>query len=147
MNKILSKNSIASKILSDIGSFYINLSGNTSRITVKNSELVDSYLNSKKKGIFAAWHSQLILTAFKHKCMDICALVSKSKDGEYLAGILNNLKFKTVRGSTSSGATRSLLKLIVHAKKGLSIAITPDGPKGPKHKVRNGVIFLAQKTG
>ncbi|MCG2725180.1 MAG: lysophospholipid acyltransferase family protein [Elusimicrobia bacterium] len=79
--------------------------------------------------------------------MNICALVSKSGDGEYLARMLNNLGFRTVRGSTSSGATRSLLKLIIYAKKGLSIAITPDGPKGPRHKIQNGVIFLAQKTG
>ena len=147
MNKNLYKNSIGHKILSGIGSLYINLSGNTSRITIKNRELVEDYLSSKKKGIFAAWHSQLVLTTFNHKDMNICGLVSKSKDGEYLARMLTNLGFKTVRGSTSSGATRSLLKLIIYAKKGFSIAITPDGPKGPRHKVQNGVIFLAQKTG
>ena len=109
--------------------------------------MVEAYLSAKKKGIFAVWHSQLVVTTFCHKDMNICGLVSKSKDGEYLARMLNNFGFKTVRGSTSSGATRSLLKLIVYGKKGFSIAITPDGPKGPKHKVQNGVIFLAQKTG
>ncbi len=147
MNKNLHKNSLTHKILSCIGTLYINFSGNTSKITIKNRELVASYLASKKNGIFAAWHSQLVLTTFNHKNMNICGLVSKSKDGEYLARMLNNLGFKTVRGSTSSGASRSLLKLIVYGKKGLSLAITPDGPKGPMHKVQNGVIFLAQKTG
>ncbi|MBU2530014.1 MAG: lysophospholipid acyltransferase family protein [Elusimicrobia bacterium] len=147
MNKNPHKNSITHKILSCIGTLYINLSGNTSKITIKNRELVAPYLISKKNGIFAAWHSQLVLTTFNHKNMNICGLVSKSKDGEYLARILNNLGFKTVRGSTSSGASRSLLKLIVYGKKGFSLAITPDGPKGPPHKVQNGVIFLAQKTG
>ncbi len=147
MNKNLYKNSIGHKILSGIGTLYINLSGNTSKIIIKNRDLVRDYLNLEKKGIFAAWHSQLVLTTYNHKDMNICGLVSKSKDGEYLARMLTNLGFKTVRGSTSSGATRSILKLIVYAKKGFSIAITPDGPKGPKHKVQNGVVFLAQKTG
>lgn len=147
MNKNLYKNSIGHKILSGIGTLYINLSGNTSKIIIKNREMVEPYLRSEKKGIFAAWHSQLVLTTFSHKDMNICGLVSKSKDGEYLARMLTNLGFKTVRGSTSSGATRSLLKLIIYAKKGFSIAITPDGPKGPSHKVQNGVVFLAQKTG
>ena len=122
------------------------MAGHTAKIKVKNRDTVDDYLNSEKKGIFAVWHSQLALTIFHHRNMNIYGLVSRSADGEYLAGIMNNLGFKTVRGSTSSGASRSLLKLIVYGRKGFSLALTPDGPKGPPHKVQNGIIFLAQKT-
>lgn len=146
MNNISRKKSFIHRVLSFIGTGYINLAGHTAKIKVKNRDIVADYLSSEKKGIFAVWHSQLALTIFHHRNMNICGLVSRSADGEYLAGIMSNLGFKTVRGSTSSGASRSLLKLIVYGRKGFSLALTPDGPKGPLHKAQNGVIFLAQKT-
>jgi hypothetical protein len=57
------------------------------------------------------------------------------------------LGWGTVRGSSSRGASRSLLKLYRKLKKGESAAITPDGPTGPLHQVKPGIIFLQEKAG
>ncbi len=77
----------------------------------------------------------------------LVGLVSKSKDGEYMARILKAFGFNFVRGSTSSGGFLSLRSLIKAARDGFSLAITPDGPKGPVFKVQPGAIYLAQKAG
>ena len=61
--------------------------------------------------------------------------------------MLRKFGHNTVRGSTSRGAAQSLMELIERAALGFPVAITPDGPKGPKGKVQQGVIYLAQKTG
>lgn len=77
----------------------------------------------------------------------MCGLVSKSNDGEYMARILRLFGFSIVRGSTTSGGFTSLRGLIKAARDGCSLAITPDGPRGPVFKVKPGVIYLAKKAG
>jgi hypothetical protein len=101
----------------------------------------------KRDLIYACWHSQLALMLYTLRGRDIAALVSRSADGEYAARVLRKFAFNTVRGSTSRGAAQSVIELIDRGRQGFPLAITPDGPKGPKRKVQQGVIYLALKTG
>jgi len=64
-----------------------------------------------------------------------------------MARILRRFGFSFVRGSTTSGGFLSLRALIKAARSGFSLAITPDGPRGPVFKVQPGAIYLAQKAG
>ena len=114
--------------------------GITTRVRLKNRP-------EKNNFIYAVWHAQLAFMLDSHRGMGLSALVSRSADGEYLARILRKFGHNTVRGSTSRGASQALMELIERAAGGFSVAITPDGPKGPKEKVQQGVIYLAQKTG
>jgi hypothetical protein len=66
---------------------------------------------------------------------------------EILCEILHKLGWKTVRGSSSRGASRSLLALYRKLKEGASTALTPDGPTGPIYQVKPGIIFLQEKAG
>ncbi|HAN04467.1 MAG TPA: hypothetical protein DCQ25_04285 [Elusimicrobia bacterium] len=84
---------------------------------------------------------------YLHRGMNLCGMVSKSKDGEYMARILRRFGFSFVRGSTSSGSVMALRGLIKAARDGYSIAITPDGPKGPIFKAQPGLVLTAQKAG
>jgi Kdo2-lipid IVA 3' secondary acyltransferase len=52
-----------------------------------------------------------------------------------------------VRGSSSRRGPQALLELTSQAKCGHDVAITPDGPRGPRYVVQDGVISLAQVTG
>ncbi len=54
---------------------------------------------------------------------------------------------KMVRGSTTRGGVRALAELVRLLKKDVKIAITPDGPRGPRWKIQSGVVYLAAKTG
>ncbi len=70
-------------------------------------------------------------------------MVSDSRDGEYIARCGHVFGNKVLRGSSSKGsakATRSALRLL---KKNETIAITPDGPRGPAHKLQSGVLWLS----
>ncbi|MBI4801148.1 MAG: lysophospholipid acyltransferase family protein [Elusimicrobia bacterium] len=97
--------------------------------------------------IYVIWHCQQAFLIYAHRGRGITALASKSGDGEYAAQMLERFNYVLVRGSTSSGGLRSLIQLIQCARDGQTLAITPDGPKGPARKVQKGAVYLARKTG
>ncbi|MDD2803964.1 MAG: DUF374 domain-containing protein [Elusimicrobiales bacterium] len=84
---------------------------------------------------------------YLHRDKNLCCLVSKSKDGEYMARLLGFFGFNCVRGSSSHGGLLALRGLLRATAQGHSAVITPDGPRGPIYKMHPGVIFLAQKSG
>jgi lysophospholipid acyltransferase (LPLAT)-like uncharacterized protein len=99
----------------------------------------------KEKVIYAFWHRNMIPLMYLHRGKNIVILASSSKDGELIAGPAKLLGYQTARGSSSkkgSSATRKLIKLA----KEYSIGITPDGPKGPSEKLKNGVLFISYFT-
>lgn len=104
--------------------------------------------------IFAIWHNRLglCMEAYRayrkrHKRVGMAALVSASKDGGFLAGILERFQVQPVRGSSSRRGPQALLELTSWAERGYDLAITPDGPRGPCYVVQDGVMSLAQLTG
>jgi hypothetical protein len=130
----------AHAVLSALGYLYLRAAGSATRIRVFNAP-------AGTAGIYASWHCRLAIMLYVLRDKGIFALVSRSKDGEYVSRMLGKFGFNTVRGSTSRGAARSVLKLIECGLRGFPLAITPDGPRGPKGKVQQGVVYLAQKTG
>ncbi len=95
--------------------------------------------------IYAFWHRNIIPLMYLHRDENIVILVSSSKDGEFIAGPAKLFGYQTARGSSSrkgGSATRKLIKL---AKENC-IGITPDGPKGPPEKIKDGVTFLSYFT-
>lgn len=99
------------------------------------------------KVILAFWHSTMLVMAYKGMGQDIKVLISEHTDGEYIARVVNGLGLGVVRGSTTRGGARATVELVREARKGSFLAITPDGPRGPREDVQPGVIFLAKKTG
>jgi len=126
--------------LSSLAWLYLLFAGSTTRIKTRNSPARTDF-------IYALWHSQLAFMIYAKRNTWISVLVSKSGDGEYVARILRKFGLNTIRGSTSRGASQSLMELMERAGKGFPVALTPDGPRGPKGKVQQGIVYLAQKTG
>src|SRR4029077_6679252 len=77
----------------------------------------------------------------------LAAIVSASKDGGFLAAILENFNVQPVRGSSSRRGRQAVLELISWAERGYDLAITPDGPRGPRYIAQEGATALAQLTG
>lgn len=73
-------------------------------------------------------------------------LVSKHQDGSWLSEFMKHFDLGAVRGSSSKGGATALKKLLATAEK-CHIVITPDGPRGPRHKVKPGIVYLASQTG
>lgn len=98
--------------------------------------------------IFCLWHNRLAISMLIHRRYPrkLAALVSASKDGALLAAVLSRFGVEQVRGSTSRRGPQALLELASRAQLGYDLAVTPDGPKGPRYVVQQGVIALAQVT-
>jgi lysophospholipid acyltransferase (LPLAT)-like uncharacterized protein len=74
-------------------------------------------------------------------------LISQHRDGEFIARAIKFLGIDSVRGSTTRGGLSALRGMDRYYREGGNLAITPDGPQGPKHVVQMGVIELARLTG
>jgi len=99
--------------------------------------------------IFCLWHNRLAISMIVHRRhpRKLAALVSASKDGALLAAVLGRFGVEQIRGSSSRRGPQALLELSRHARSGYDLAVTPDGPKGPRYVVQDGIISLAQITG
>lgn len=94
--------------------------------------------------IYAFWHECLLFpVTMKTR---VCSLISKSGDGELIARACLHLGIKVVRGSDTDGGAEGLMGLWRHSRR-CHLGITPDGPKGPRRRVKPGVITLASRTG
>ena len=74
-------------------------------------------------------------------------LISPHFDGKLIAKTIKFFGLDSLAGSSDKNPARVLIQAIKSLKEGYDIGITPDGPKGPRHKVADGIIVMAQKTG
>ena len=119
--------------------------------TISIREMPDSYSQSLERqgkyAIYAFWHAHMLVPGYVGRNRNIKVLISQHRDGEYIAQIVQRLGYSVARGSTTRGGARALLKMIKKIKEErVSLAITPDGPKGPRFVVQSGAILLGQKT-
>ena len=97
--------------------------------------------------ILVTWHGRSLIPAWLLRDKGCWALISLSKDGEMQNNIFQRFGFQTIRGSTGRGGVRGALQAARKVKEGGVLAFTPDGPRGPTHKVQLGVILMAEKSG
>lgn len=100
--------------------------------------------------VVAFWHGELLLQPFLYHRLRakprISVMISEHFDGEIIARLIGFFGLETIRGSSSKGGKRALLRAIRELDGGGDVAITPDGPRGPYHSVADGIIALSQKT-
>jgi len=100
--------------------------------------------------IMACWHGELLMIPYAYtryrKIPHVKLVISEHFDGNLIAKTLELFKFGTIRGSSTRGGARALIQSIKELKDGYDLGITPDGPKGPRHEVADGIIVMAQKA-
>lgn len=133
--------------LSRIGTTVLRALASTWRVRFVNPEVVRSFTDRREPFIYVLWHGQLLPLMWTHRNRDVSVMISEHSDGEIIARVAHALGFRTVRGSTSRGAARALLGACREVEAGFSLAITPDGPRGPAHTVAPGAVAIAQRTG
>ncbi len=117
------------------------------RFRAEGAEHYESLAAEGQPVIFAVWHGRLLPLTYYHRHRNITAIISRSEDGEYIARVVEGWGYRTVRGSTSRGGSSALRSLVKAARAGQSLAITPDGPRGPRQRLQPGVVTAAQLTG
>lgn len=109
-----------------------------------------SYLNVVESAgpvVFVAWHGRLLPLLYWYRDRGVVILVSRHRDGEYLARLARGLGYGAVRGSSTRGGHGALRRLVGALRSGHSLAITPDGPQGPRERMKPGALQVARITG
>ncbi len=121
------------------------------------------YLTSKKKFhytssvqdtqsiIVAMWHGDLLMQPSNYRTFRpkgiVKVIVSEHRDGKLIKKVVEYLGVGAIAGSSSKGGAKALINAIKSLKKGIDVAITPDGPRGPIYSIADGIISISQKTG
>ncbi len=99
-----------------------------------------------KRFLYCVWHELMAFPLFVGKPKNMSTLVSRHQDGSFLAESMKLLGISAVRGSTQRGGTQAVRQMMSVAEF-KHITITPDGPRGPRRKIKNGIVFLASHSG
>jgi lysophospholipid acyltransferase (LPLAT)-like uncharacterized protein len=100
----------------------------------------------RERFLYCVWHDSMVIPVFAGKPSSAAALTSRHADGSFVAQVLRRVGMSTVRGSTNHigpGAMRELMRVVEDK----DLAITPDGPRGPRRQVTRGIAFLASRSG
>lgn len=130
------------RILPLLGATFIRMLHATLRVRhagVETMEALPQY-------IIAFWHEHLTVMLHARYRKPIEVLVSQSRDGELIASTFGYYGVGVARGSSTRGATAALRGMIRSARAGTNLVFTPDGPKGPRREVKEGVVYAAQAT-
>lgn len=111
-----------------------------------NRDYFPDKIRESENCIFCFWHSQIFPLIYTHRNKGIAVLVSRHRDGEMISRILKTFKFNLARGSFRRKGEIGFLTLRKFLKKGLCVAITPDGPRGPRWVFKEGAIILSKET-
>lgn len=109
-------------------------------------------LNSLGHGkVIAFWHARQLMMSFSYRGRGgkplgkgVYALISQHSDGRLIALAVKLLGIHSVAGSSTRGGKEASKELIKKLREGFDVAITPDGPKGPRCEAKNGVVVLAK---
>ncbi len=97
--------------------------------------------------IFCLFHQSLFTLLGRHHHQRVAALTSLSRDGTIMAGFLERIGMRPIRGSSSRGGLRAARELIDAIAEGWHGAVTVDGPRGPYKEVKPGPFEIARRTG
>lgn len=126
----------------------VGLLGRSLRFVELGAERHQLLLGRHAPLIYAFWHGQQLPLLQRHRGRrDIEVLVSLSEDGRLLFEALRRCGLSAVRGSSSRGGAEALEELLYRLGAGRCVALTPDGPRGPRHSVAPGVVALARWSG
>ncbi|MFH1052647.1 MAG: lysophospholipid acyltransferase family protein [bacterium] len=102
--------------------------------------------NPGSPGILAFWHGDMLAVWKYFSDVNPVAVISQSRDGEILSGLLSKWNYSLIRGSSSKGSKEALTEIVEKASNNL-VLITPDGPRGPYHEFKPGAVVAAQRSG
>lgn len=95
--------------------------------------------------LYCIWHDAILGVLFSGRCRNLAGLASRHADGAYVAHAMEALGIPAVRGSSGKGGAAAIRE--IRRANEYHIAITTDGPRGPRREVKDGMIYLASRTG
>ncbi len=124
-----------------LGGFLVRMLGWTWRLRSRGHRWVFGEPN-----LYAFLHGHMLVAGFFHRDQGGVTMISDHRDGEVMARVVRRLGYVTARGSTTRGGVKAFLQM-VKGPEDRPWGMTPDGPRGPRGKVHEGVIQLAAESG
>lgn len=118
----------------------------TLRVRFIHRDVIEKLRQQKQNYVLAFWHGTMLLPWFLHRRQNMQALISLSEDGEILARTLQHWGYEVIRGSSSMGGKEAMQLMTDAVQAGASLCVTPDGPRGPRHRMKMGAVRVAQKA-
>jgi lysophospholipid acyltransferase (LPLAT)-like uncharacterized protein len=102
---------------------------------------------STVRHIYAIWHENLLLPTVHFGDPSLAVLISKHADGQILGSLITAMGMGMVQGSTNRGGIAAVRELINDPNARRHLAVTPDGPRGPRREVQPGCVYVASRAG
>ena len=101
-------------------------------------------------GVIIIWHNRLLF--FPVMCPrwereHTSALISASRDGQYIADLCKQWHVGSIRGSSSRTSVQVMGEAMESLRQGRYVAMTPDGPRGPRYSMSRGPVRMASEAG
>jgi lysophospholipid acyltransferase (LPLAT)-like uncharacterized protein len=119
----------------------------TVRVRFRNGDTIFARWQRGEQVIVAFWHDRVVMLPAAYRGRKLCIMNSQHRDGEIATRALDRWGIRSVRGSATRGGATGFLQLVAAFREGYDLAIVPDGPRGPRHVVKPGIVHLARATG
>jgi lysophospholipid acyltransferase (LPLAT)-like uncharacterized protein len=126
------------------GAGLVRLLAATWRYRIHGWEHVVAARATGRPVIYILWHSRILPLLYHRRGEGMALLISRHRDGGYLAELSERWGYRVVRGSSKRGGEVGLLGLVRALKSGGEVALTPDGPRGPAERMKPGALAAAQ---
>ena len=128
-------------------SLYIKICFNTSLWYVRNNKELENHIEKNSKIIVIFWHNRLLMAPFCWNYNNnFKMLISSHRDGRIISRAVSHLGIETIQGSSNKNKISSAKQIINELNQKNIIGITPDGPRGPNQKIKEGLISMQKKT-
>ena len=128
-----------------VASWLIFALGRTWRVRVHGRDALLRRDASDPRVVLTLWHGQMLPILWAHR-QTTGVMISEHRDGEIIARLVARFGFFAIRGSSSRGGARALLAAVRALREGADVAITPDGPRGPRHEFSPGALVVALRA-
>lgn len=135
-------------ILCFLISLYMRLVYHTSKWEIINAHILNKYERDSNAALFMFWHGRLFV--MPHICQNssrFSVIISRHVDGELIARTMGYFGLGVIRGSSDRGGNQVIREVIKTLRSGKHVAITPDGPRGPRMCINSNVVAIAKMTG
>jgi lysophospholipid acyltransferase (LPLAT)-like uncharacterized protein len=140
---------LLNNILSSVVFFLLYLYTATLRVKFEGNEKVQKHLEAGGKVIISSWHQRFFGGFFLPQIFEWspCIIISQSRDGDFISRVVSRIGWTPVRGSSKRGGKQALQVMTKGVNECHIGGHIVDGPTGPPHIIKPGLISLAKKTG
>lgn len=142
------RQAVKTALISNLGGGVLTtLMATTRSQLIAGQDVERIWVEGQRPAVYVLWHGRLLSCAYRYRRNQLGTLISRNRDGDYISGVVRRWGFTVVRGSSSRGGSSALRRIVRMLKEGRSVALTPDGPRGPRQQMKPGPVIAAQLAG